>query len=144
MARREMGEWSIPYNLEGLASAALAQGQVVRAAQLLGAAEEVRETTRWPLTTDNRVEHERWIKAIHAQLAPAAFEAAWAAGRAMSTDQAIDYALAAGYGALRLAVPRPRALGETREITSNRPVYPDRPGGEWYTGLSGQWWRTKA
>ena len=90
----KLGGWSIPYNLEGLASVACAQGQAGRAARLFGAAEAMRECIHWPLRSDNVPEYERQVAAVRAQLDAATFDAAWAEGRALTAEQAVAYALA--------------------------------------------------
>jgi hypothetical protein len=41
-----------------------------------------------------QTDYERLVGAVRARLKTAAFDAAWAEGRAMSLDQAIDFALA--------------------------------------------------
>ena len=45
----------------------------------------------WP--PEHRNHYQRTLAAVRAVLDPAAFEAAWAAGRALTLDQAIAYAL---------------------------------------------------
>ncbi len=91
--REKMGEWSVPYNLEGLAVVAGAQGQAGRAARLFGAAEAIREVIHWPLTSDNLPEYHRHVAAVREQLDAEVFAAAWAEGRAMTIEQAVAFAL---------------------------------------------------
>jgi tetratricopeptide (TPR) repeat protein len=80
----------------GLARVAVADGEPARAARLLGFA----ETTRGAIITpDEYVMPSRYevydslLATLPAQLLPTQFEAARAAGRALSLDQGIDYAL---------------------------------------------------
>jgi hypothetical protein len=96
--------------LVGLNRVSLARGQPARAARLLGAAMQARprQTSRLlsggeylvPLhiasghtALFHQLEFERNIAAARAKLDEAAFAAAWAAGRALSLDQAIAEAL---------------------------------------------------
>jgi tetratricopeptide (TPR) repeat protein len=89
---RELGEtWGMAACLEGLAEVAGAQGHPQRAAQLFGAAERLRDGT--PMPPADRPERDRSVAAVRAALGEVAFAAAWAAGRAMSLDQAVVHAL---------------------------------------------------
>jgi hypothetical protein len=60
---------------------------------MLGAAETLRETLGTPPLSFQRAPYERGVAAARAQLHPAAFAAAWAAGRALTPEQAIEEAL---------------------------------------------------
>ncbi|MCB9101034.1 MAG: tetratricopeptide repeat protein [Anaerolineales bacterium] len=79
--------------IEGYAMVALAQAQPERAAQLLGAAENLREIGGAPLSMAYREAYDHKIAQVHDALGEAAFAAAWAAGRAMTLEQAVAYAL---------------------------------------------------
>jgi predicted ATPase len=83
----------IAENLEGLAAVAVAQAEPERAARLFGAEEALREAMGAPLPPADRAEHERSVAAVRAALGEEAVAAAWAAGRAMSLDEAIALAL---------------------------------------------------
>jgi tetratricopeptide (TPR) repeat protein len=89
----EMGE-----PLEVFARLALAEDDPARGVTLLGAAKVVRGES--PLRVD-RIMIARLVQrtedALRARLAPDAFERAWAAGEAMTLDQAAAYALEEGY-----------------------------------------------
>jgi predicted ATPase/DNA-binding SARP family transcriptional activator len=90
---REVGdEWIIGTALEGLADVAVAQGQAARAARLFAVAERLRETAgvRWE---GHQSDYRCSVAATRAQLDEEALAAAWAAGRAMSLDEAVAYAL---------------------------------------------------
>ena len=79
--------------LAGLAGVALARGQAERAARLLGAIAAARATVgmrRW----DNWLHAERITAEIRAACRVAAFERAWAAGRALPLEEAVTEALA--------------------------------------------------
>jgi tetratricopeptide (TPR) repeat protein len=106
--------------LEGLASLAVPPGQIrsaqtdrgsggshqrsdvpvsaQRAARLCGAAAAVREVVGAPAGFRHWAEYERHLAAVRALRDDSAFAAAWAEGRAMSLDQAIDLALASPEG----------------------------------------------
>jgi predicted ATPase len=91
---RELGNWAYgAYCLEGFAGLAGARGQGARAARLWGAAEALRIDIGAPPSLDARPLYERSLAAARAQLGEAAWEAAFAEGRAMSAEEAAEYAL---------------------------------------------------
>jgi predicted ATPase/class 3 adenylate cyclase len=79
--------------LEGLAAVASAKGQHEQAAQLFAAAEALREVSG-ALLISERGDHDRDVAAVRTELGNEKFVAAWAEGRAMAPEQAIEYALA--------------------------------------------------
>jgi non-specific serine/threonine protein kinase len=85
--------WGIAIGLEGAAYLAVEQGQPDRAARLLGAAEGIRERFQRPLEQFQRGDYEQAVTAARAALGQETFAAAWAAGRALSLEQAIATAL---------------------------------------------------
>lgn len=84
------------WNLERFAEIAVAQGQAARAAQLWGAAEALREQMGVPLPPVERDRYAQPLAAAREQLPETAWRSAWAAGRAMSLEQALAYALQDG------------------------------------------------
>jgi len=60
---------------------------------LFGAAELLRESLRSRRDIDYQAEFAQHTNSTRVALGNAAFEAAWAEGRAMTLDQAIEYAL---------------------------------------------------
>ena len=91
---REMGiKHFIALCLEGFTGVAVAQGESERSARLLGAAEEIREAVGAPMEPSEQVEVDGYSAAVRAELDEKAFSAAWAEGRAMTVEEAIDYAL---------------------------------------------------
>lgn len=80
------------YCLEGFGGLAAAQNRPERAAQLMGAAETVREKARTPRVKIDRY-HEQFVAKTREQLNGATFAAAWAAGQTMTTEESIAYAL---------------------------------------------------
>ena len=79
--------------LQTLAGVAAAQKQPERAARLFGTADAVFETIQVKPAPYQRAQRERDIAIVSAQLDEATFAAAQSAGRAMSMDKAIAYAL---------------------------------------------------
>ncbi len=93
----ELGDKFVtPFNLEGLAGVLLAQGELIWAAHLLGAAEALREATGVPLRPGDRAGYEQAVATARAQLGEEVFAAAWQAGRMMPLEQVIDRALKMG------------------------------------------------
>jgi tetratricopeptide (TPR) repeat protein len=92
----------IPACLTGLAGVAGRTGQPERAARLLGAAAALLDTLGavWPSV--DRADYDCHVAATRAELGDEAFASAWAAGRAMTLEQACAEAL---------AVSRPVASG---------------------------------
>jgi predicted ATPase/DNA-binding CsgD family transcriptional regulator len=92
----ELGnEADIAHCLEGLASIAGAEGTIVRAARLWGAEEALLEKFEAAvyIYVPDRSLHQSRVAAARARLGEETFESAWAEGRAMSPEQAIEYAL---------------------------------------------------
>jgi DNA-binding CsgD family transcriptional regulator len=86
-----------------------AQGQPERAARLYGAAEALREASGAALSTEERAERDRDVARARGGVERAAFEAARAAGKAMSLEQAVIFALADAQ-----PIPLPVAAGGGR------------------------------
>jgi non-specific serine/threonine protein kinase len=83
----------IAFTLSGLAGLAAAQGQLVRAALLSGAASRLCELCGVPATRTQEGYIRGRLPGIRETLGTAAFDAAWAEGQAMTLEQAIAYAL---------------------------------------------------
>jgi predicted ATPase/class 3 adenylate cyclase len=94
---RELGDTrGIAISLEQFAALSSVQGAAARALCLAAAASIVRETIGAPLSSSEHSRYDGTITAARDYLSEAAFAAAWAAGRAMTLDQAIAYALEKG------------------------------------------------
>jgi tetratricopeptide (TPR) repeat protein len=94
---RDLGDYlCLAWCLAGLGSVVALDGQPERAAHLWGAAEVLRESIGGRAMPAGRATYERAVTAGRTQLGDAAFAAAWAAGRAMTVEQAIAEALASG------------------------------------------------
>ncbi len=83
---------SIPESIEGLAGLAVARRDEKRAANLFGAAEALRDRIGAPLPYPDRAWYDRQVTATRARLGDDAFAAAWAEGRAMTQEEAINEA----------------------------------------------------
>ncbi len=93
--RKELGDKrGMATCLAALGCVATALGQFRRAAVLFGAAEALRETVGASIPAFLKGEYDRQVAAASTGLGDAAFKAAWAEGRTLSTDAALDFALA--------------------------------------------------
>jgi predicted ATPase/transcriptional regulator with XRE-family HTH domain len=86
-------QWEMAAILIGLVAVADGQNQAERAAQLSGAAEALRERMGAPVSPVDRSWYDAAITHARAAIGEEAFAAAWAAGRAMTLEQAIAEAL---------------------------------------------------
>jgi predicted ATPase len=107
----EVGDGTnVSYYLEGLASIAASEDDLERAARLWGAAGAILEKIEviaYPHAAD-RSFNDRQRAAARAKLDEEKWEEAWAEGRAMTTEEAVRYALQQGEG------PQPRETGDRR------------------------------
>ena len=87
-------QWDIAYVLEGLAHVRTAAGKATDAARLLGAADELRDVLGAPRPPNEIEPYEKHVARARASIDPETFEAAWAEGRAMTIDEALEFALA--------------------------------------------------
>jgi predicted ATPase/class 3 adenylate cyclase len=92
--RRQLGEVPplVP-SLDNFAEMAHGQQQFHRAAQLLGAAQAIRQEYGTPLIPLEQAEQAGQVSAARDALGEEAFALAFAAGQAMTLDDALDYAL---------------------------------------------------
>ena len=86
----------ISVSMEAFARLAATEGQSIRAARLWGAAEVLRAEIRSPMPPNKRLGFERNTTEAREAVGEEMFEAAWAQGRSMSLEQAIEYALKVG------------------------------------------------
>lgn len=119
LARKMRNKISVFYGLLGMAAVAAARGQPDRAARLWGAVEVLEEALGIPLSPVILVRYgyERRVTAARTRLDEATWIAAWAGGREMSPEEAVEYALrqpeASGESA---AAPVPPAGLSAREV----------------------------
>ena len=95
IARELEDRIGLTYFVEGLAKLSAMRGELVRAARLWGAAEAQREQMGMALSRFDLAasRYEQDLTAVRSALEEPTFEAAWAEGRAMSPEEAIEYAL---------------------------------------------------
>ncbi len=86
--------WLVAPCLEGLAAVDAVLGSSERAARLAAAASSLRETIGVPIPPAEREAAEGTVVSIRRALGEDAFTSAWAAGRALTTEQAVVEALA--------------------------------------------------
>ncbi len=93
LARQAGPIWQRANALMGLAGVAAADGQALRAARLLGAADTQLKAgaSYWDAAESRYIE--RAVASAVAQLGEVAFAAAYDEGRSMTFEQAFDYAL---------------------------------------------------
>jgi DNA-binding CsgD family transcriptional regulator len=78
-------------SLEGLACISAAEGTAERAARLFGAAEALREAVGYRHLPEEDAWRAPYLAMGRSQLDDASWEEAWAQGRAISMEQAIDF-----------------------------------------------------
>jgi non-specific serine/threonine protein kinase len=94
LSRGARSRWQSELGLEGLAQVASARGHYDHAARLFGAAEAQREIVgKWSEPVD-QASRDQWVAPTRAALGDTPFAAAWAEGRALTLEQAVEYALA--------------------------------------------------
>jgi len=99
MYRKTILEWkrlghraAIAHQLECFAFIAKAQEQIERALRLCGAAEALREKINIAMTPQERVEYDREIADLKANVDEIEFASLWAEGRSLTMEQAIQLA----------------------------------------------------
>jgi predicted ATPase/DNA-binding SARP family transcriptional activator/DNA-binding CsgD family transcriptional regulator len=91
---KELGNmWIASESLEGMACISAAEGTSERAARLFGATETLREAVGYQQIPEEDAWREPYLAAARSRLDEASWQEAWAEGRAMSMEQAIEYAL---------------------------------------------------
>ena len=99
---RAVGEkWFLSRSMETLAEVMAAAGDSERAARLFGAAETLRDAVGASVLAFYRTDYERAIGLARTALGQPRFESCWTAGRALSPDDAVAYALAESTGVPR-------------------------------------------
>jgi non-specific serine/threonine protein kinase len=93
--RREIGDTpNVVRSVWALGRVATTEQRYERAARIFGATQALREKLGDPLSTAQRIEYESYLASARAQLDETTFNTAWAEGRAMTMEQAIECALA--------------------------------------------------
>jgi len=92
--RQELGaKLGIAWSLEGLAIVYLGLGSAETAACLWGASQALREAIGAPVPPKEHTRYKREMVMVRTQLGEEAFDRACAAGRAMTSDRAVAYAI---------------------------------------------------
>ena len=122
--KQELGNrYQVANLLVWIAQLAERTGQPERAARLLGAQQALREALHAPHPPDLPPEHVPVAAAVRARLGDARFAAGWAAGRALSAEEAVALAR----GTSRRHRRRTRGGARDRGATGRTPT--DGPGG---------------
>ena len=91
---KELGHRAaVAHELECIAFILAQKSQPDRAVTLLSAADALRKLIDSSMTPPEQAEYEQSIAQLRTMLAEAQFDSLWAAGRALTMEQAIDYAL---------------------------------------------------
>jgi predicted ATPase/DNA-binding SARP family transcriptional activator/DNA-binding CsgD family transcriptional regulator len=116
------------------AAAALAGSQeiLVRSARLWGAAESLRETIGATLSPVELRVHGPYIEAARQKLGEVAWEIAWTEGKAMTVEEAEEYALSERAEPGRT---RPRRASGTKEVPAVRQADDGLTGRQWEVAL---------
>ena len=92
--RRQLGDLEgISEGLEEMAGVALGQGDPERAARMCGASAALNASIGSPLSPSEQERLDKTLAGAAALVGEAGFAAAWDARRAMTVEQAVDYAL---------------------------------------------------
>jgi ATP/maltotriose-dependent transcriptional regulator MalT len=97
--------------LEGLANVVAAQGELVWATRLWGAARVLRVTMDAPLPPVERADYEHSVAATRTQLGEKIFTTVWAEGESMSLEQVL-----AAQGLVAMHQPLPAGRSSTAEV----------------------------
>lgn len=92
--RRRGDELAIPWKVNGLAAVAAARGDFARAAKLIGIADAAMEGAGGAWPPDEWQQYEQTVTAVSEAIGSAALDQERLVGRAMTTPEAIDLALA--------------------------------------------------
>jgi predicted ATPase/DNA-binding SARP family transcriptional activator/DNA-binding CsgD family transcriptional regulator len=119
LSRQMEDRANVAYCLEGIAAVAGMQGQTERSVRLFGAAERLLESVGvpvWNYYMIDRSLYEHTIAELRDLLGEADFGEAWADGRAMTLDDAIEYALAVRKRAVTATSEREQAQVGSKPI----------------------------
>ena len=84
---------AIANQLECFAFLAIADEEPQRAVKLFSAADALRENAQLPMADYERIEYDQSMTQLRSMLAEKEFNALWAEGRAMTMNQAIQFAM---------------------------------------------------
>jgi len=86
----------LAYTLDGVAKLAVSAGQPARVTRLLGAAAPLRHDADLPIPPVHRARYDRTVAAARGTLSAETFGSEWAAGQALSLEQAMGEAAGVG------------------------------------------------
>jgi ATP/maltotriose-dependent transcriptional regulator MalT len=89
LGRKEESKQIISFNLIGFGKIAIEEGQSKRAAHLFGAAESWFDLSKAMLNPAEKVDYQRAMEKMHADLSDAVFLAAWSRGKTMTLEQVL-------------------------------------------------------
>jgi non-specific serine/threonine protein kinase len=108
----------IPTALQLFAAAAAGRGEPVRSARLCGASQALHEAIGAGLSAGERAYFERHLATARAHLDDTTWEKAWAEGRTMTFEQAVEYALRTGKPSSA------ESIGVEEHLVGKQPVAP--------------------
>ncbi len=123
---------AIAHQLECFAFLALARGDRVRVARLFGAAESLRESAGAGMASHEREEYEAAVTQMRLDANGPALDGAWAEGRQMGAEAAVQYAVAQDE---RNRISRARSA-EREPWSVASPCVRDRPTGSRTGGVT--------
>jgi DNA-binding NarL/FixJ family response regulator len=120
---RELGDQLVASeSMEGLACAAGIRGEAERAARMFGAAQALRETVGYERAPREQALREPYLAAASSKLDEASWEAAFAEGKRMTFEKAVEHALSAEgpveneHASTTLLVPQTGETLSAREV----------------------------
>jgi tetratricopeptide (TPR) repeat protein len=91
---RELGnKWSVPYALESIADICAAENRGAKAVRLYGAASTQREALGLAFPPAEKASYQRGLDRLHELVPEKQFESEWLAGRSLTAQSAINFAL---------------------------------------------------
>ena len=117
LSRKLEMKHGIIFHLHAAAALASEQGQPVRSARLWGAAESLMEDIGTGLGPSERYHYGPYMASARSQIGDASWQAAWEEGRGMTTEQAVEYALAETEKSSLVATGQERGLAEGQAAT---------------------------
>jgi hypothetical protein len=95
MLARDLGRrGTLGWCVLGMGQVLAEQGDLERAARIFGAGEAMQEKLGYAMDVVDRPLYERALARIREGLSPDRLDAAWGEGRAMTTEEAVEEALA--------------------------------------------------
>ena len=93
MFLEEADHIGLPYALESVAALSIMKNQLEKATRIFAAADALRKRKNSPMPLPDSSAYQKKLSVLQGQLDRSNFEAAWIEGRAMTMEQAVEYAL---------------------------------------------------